>query len=64
MRQATKNILYMIANSDAPNLYEVKMFTIEKILIAILIVLLALFATYYCRRHFKMKKWKSGEPLS
>ena len=64
MRQATKNIMYMIANSDAPELYKAKMFKIEKILVTILVVLLALFATYYVRRYIKLKKWKSGQPLA
>ena len=63
MRQATKNILYMAANSDAPTLYTAHMLTIEKILICIGLVLAALFICYYVRRHRKMKKWKSGEPL-
>ena len=63
MRQATKNILYMIANSDAPELYKPHMYTIEKILLCVLIVLLALFATYYYRWFTKNKKWKSGSPL-
>ena len=63
MRQAAKNILYMVANSDAPDLYTPRMYTVEKILICILVVLLALFATYYCRRFIRLKQWKSGQPL-
>ncbi len=63
MRQAVKNILYMEANSDAPILYTDKMTTVEKILISIGLVLAALFVCYYVRRFFKMKKWKSGEPV-
>ena len=64
MRRATKNILYMVANSDAPQLYEAKLLTIEKVLICVAVVLIALFATYYVLRFRKMKKWKSGEKLS
>ncbi|MCR5415778.1 MAG: glycoside hydrolase family 3 C-terminal domain-containing protein [Pseudobutyrivibrio sp.] len=64
MRQATKNLLYMMANSDAPELYDIEMFTIEKILWAEFIIFMVIFATYYIRRYLKLKKWKSGEPLA
>ena len=58
MRQATKNILYMVANSDAPTLYKAHLFTLDKIWIAIDVIFGALFICYYYRRHLKMKKWK------
>ena len=58
MREATKNVLYMIANSDAPTLYKAHLFTLDKIWIAIDVIFGALFICYYYRRHLKMKKWK------
>ncbi len=64
MRQATKNILYMIANSNAPTLYKPKMYKIEKLLIGLFFILYGLFATYYIRRFLKLKKWKNGEKLA
>ena len=63
MRQAVKNILYMEANSDAPQLYSATMTTLEKILICVGLVLAALFVCYYVLRFRKMKKWKSGEKV-
>lgn len=63
MRQATKNILYMIANSDAPVLYRAHMTTIGTILLVIGLVLLALFAQYYVRYFLRLRKWKKGEPM-
>ena len=62
MRQAAKNILYMIGNSDAPMLYESQDSTIGKVLIAVFIVLMLLFAQYYIRYFVRLKKWKGGEP--
>ena len=61
MRQAAKNILYMIGNSDAPMLYESQDSTIGKVLIAVFIVLMLLFAQYYI--FVRLKKWKSGETV-
>ena len=58
MRQATKNILYMVANSDAPTLYKAHLFLLDKIWIAIDVIFGALFICYYYRRHLKMKRWK------
>lgn len=61
MRQATKNILYTVANSDAPTLYTAKMTTVEKLLIVLGLIFAALFITYYVRRYLRMRKWKMGE---
>lgn len=63
MRQAVKNILYMEANSDAPQLYSAKMTTLEKLLICIGLILAALFVCYYVLRFRKMRKWRKGEPV-
>ncbi|MBQ1492719.1 MAG: beta-glucosidase, partial [Blautia sp.] len=62
MQEATKNILYMVANSDAPELYAAKMTTIGKILVGLGIVLLLLFAQYYIRYFRRLGRWKKGEP--
>ena len=63
MRQATKNILYMTANSDAPTLYKAHMTTIGTILLGIFIVLMLLFVQYYIRWFLRLAKFKKGEPL-
>ena len=63
MRQATKNILYMTANSDAPTLYKAHMTTIGTILLGIFIVLMLLFVQYYIRWFLSLAKFKKGEPL-
>ncbi|MDE6590908.1 MAG: glycoside hydrolase family 3 C-terminal domain-containing protein, partial [Oscillospiraceae bacterium] len=63
MRQATKNVLYMVANSDGPELYRAHMTTIGTILLVVGVVLLALFAQYYVRYFLRLKKWKKGEPI-
>ncbi|MCR5547067.1 MAG: hypothetical protein K6F30_11405, partial [Lachnospiraceae bacterium] len=57
----TKNILYTVANSDAPTLYTAKMTTVEKLLIVLGLIFAALFITYYVRRYLRMRKWKMGE---
>jgi len=49
MRSSAKNILYMAANSDAPELYAPHMTTLGKILCTIGAVLALLFAQYYIR---------------
>ena len=64
MRQATKNILYMIAGSDAPQLYQAHMTTFGKILLTVFIVLMLLFIQYYVRYFIRLRKWKKGEPLA
>ena len=64
MRQATKNIMYMIANSDAPSLYSSHLFTLDKVQIVVDILFGALFILYYYRRHLKMKKWKAEKAAS
>ena len=61
MRQATKNIMYMVANSDAPQLYEKHLFKLDKVQIFIDIIFGALFILYYYRRHIKMKTWKASK---
>jgi beta-glucosidase len=63
MRQATKNILYMTANSDAPTLYKAHMTTIGTILLGIFIVLMLLVGQYYIRWFLRLAKFKKGEPL-
>ena len=63
MRQATKNILYMTANSDAPELYQAHMTTFGTILLVVGLILLALFAQYYVRFFLRLSKWKKGEPI-
>ena len=63
MRESAKNILYMAANSDAPELYSPHMTTLGKILCAIGAVLLLLFAQYYIRWFKRNGRWKNGEPM-
>jgi beta-glucosidase len=63
MRQAAKNILYMAANSDAPELYTAHMTTVAKILLTVFTVLALLFAQYYVRYFIRLNKWKKGQPL-
>ena len=63
MRESAKNILYMAANSDAPELYSPHMTTLGKILCAIGAVLLLLFAQYYIRWFKRNGRWKDGEPV-
>lgn len=63
MRQAAKNILYMVANSDAPELYRAHMTTFGTILLVVGVVLLALFVQYYVRYFLRLKKWKKGDPI-
>ncbi|MBR3271071.1 MAG: glycoside hydrolase family 3 C-terminal domain-containing protein [Clostridia bacterium] len=63
MRQATKNILYMAANSDAPALYSAHMTTFGTILLVIFLVLMLLFAQYYVRYFLRLSKWKKGEAV-
>ena len=63
MRQATKNILYMVANSDAPELYQAHMTTIGTILLVVGLILLALFVQFYVRYFLRLRKWKKGEPI-
>lgn len=63
MRQATKNILYMVANSDAPELYQAHMTTIGTILLVVGLILLALFVQFYVRYFLRLRKWKKGESI-
>ena len=63
MRQATRNILYMIAGSDAPELYKAHMTTLGKILLTIFIVLMVLFIQYYVRYFLRLRKWENGKPM-
>lgn len=63
MRQATKNILYMAANSDAPELYKAHMSTIGTILLVLFIILMLVFVQYYIRYFLRLSKWKKGEPI-
>ena len=64
MRQATKNILYMIAGSDAPQLYKAHMTTVGKILLIVFLVLMLLFIQYYVRYFIRLRKWKKGQMLT
>ena len=64
MRQATKNILYMIAGSDAPQLYEAHMTTFGMIMLAVFILLKLLFIQFYVRYFIRLRKWKKGAPLA
>ena len=64
MRQATKNILYMIAGSDAPQLYKAHMTTVGKILLIVFLVLMLLFIQYYVRYFLRLRKWKKGQMLT
>lgn len=61
LRQASKNILYMVANSDAydtaykgPNLLHTALTVLD-------IILLLPLAIYFWRRHRKMKLWKAQQ---
>lgn len=60
MRRATKNILYMIANSSALENNKSHLYGFQIVLILIDIILFGLFILYYVRRHFKMKRWKES----
>jgi hypothetical protein len=64
MRQAAKNILYMTANSDAPELYKAHMTTLGKILVAVGLLLALLFAQYYFRYFRRLSKWKNASPIT
>ena len=62
LRQASKNILYMSANSEAT--FEVQMFgptTAQLALYAACIIPIALFVWYLVRRHKKLKAWKAQQ---
>lgn len=63
MRQATKNILYVVANSAALDNTEGGMTTLEIVLIVVDIVIFALFILYFVRRYQKMKRWKEYNEL-
>ncbi|WP_099467236.1 glycoside hydrolase family 3 protein [Konateibacter massiliensis] len=60
MRNACHNILYMIANSSALENNPSHLYGFQIILILVDVALFALFALYYVRRHFKMKRWKES----
>ena len=64
MRQAAKNILYMTANSDAPELYKAHMTTLGKILLTVGLILALLFVQYYFRYFRRLNKWKNGSPIT
>lgn len=64
MRSSAKNILYMAANSDAPELYAPHMTTLGKILCAAGVLLLLLFAQYYVRWFKRNSRWKKGSPMA
>lgn len=61
LRKATKNILYMVANSNAMEITDTSMPGIQKTLIVIDVIIIALFVLYYYRRHRKMKRWKAAQ---
>jgi len=63
MRQATKNILYVVANSTALDETEGGMTSIERTLIIVDIVIFALFILYYVRRYQRMKRWKEDQKI-
>jgi beta-glucosidase len=59
LRSATKNILYMTVNSGALSVAHSGLYSFEYPLIIADIVILALFALYFFRRHKKLKRWKA-----
>ena len=61
LRQATKNILYTVANSDALDTATPTPYGFQIVFCAIQGVLLALLATYYVRRHKKMRRWRDQQ---
>ena len=58
LRRASKNILYMIANSDALENASSGVYGWVVALAVIDILILALFVLYYVRRHQKMRRWR------
>jgi len=58
LRQATKNILYTVANSDALDTATPTPYGFQIAFCAVQGVLVALLATYYVRRHKKMRRWR------
>lgn len=61
LRQATKNILYTVANSDALDTATPTPYGFQIAFCAIQGVLVALLVTYYVRRHKKMRRWRDQQ---
>lgn len=63
LRNATHNVLYMIANSDALNVSSGSglVGTLKTGLAAVDIVVIALIALYFWRRHRKMNLWRAQQ---
>ena len=63
LRQASKNILYTIANSSALEIADTGMNLIEQVILVVDLVLAALFILYFVVRHICMKRWvAAGKP--
>lgn len=63
LRQASHNILYMIANSEALSRADYGMHPIMIGIIVVDVILVALFGLYFWRRHVGMVRWReAGKP--
>ncbi|WP_317416654.1 glycoside hydrolase family 3 C-terminal domain-containing protein [Thermophilibacter provencensis] len=63
LRQASHNILYMVANSDALEIADWGPYPFVVALIVADAVIIALFALYFWRRHVGMVRWReAGRP--
>lgn len=63
LRQASHNILYMVANSDALETANWGPYPFVIALICVDVVIFALFALYFWRRHVGMVRWRAaGKP--
>ena len=63
LRQASHNILYMVANSDALETANWGPYPFVIALIVVDVVIFALFALYFWRRHVGMVRWReAGRP--
>lgn len=63
LRQASKNILYTIANSNALKIADTSMNLVQQVIVVVDVILAALFALYFVVRHICMKRWvAAGKP--
>lgn len=63
LRQASKNILYTIANSNALEIADTSMNLVQQVIVVVDVILAALFALYFVVRHICMKRWvAAGKP--
>ena len=63
LRQASKNILYTIANSSALEIADTSMNLVQQVIVVVDVILAVLFALYFVVRHICMKRWvAAGKP--